>query len=258
MTTDYSRYQRQIVFPGLGAEGQRRLASASVLVVGVGGLGSWSSQLLARAGVGRMRLVDDDKVELMNLHRQTFYTETDAEQGRSKAYAASAAIAKINTQVQAEAVQTRLTAKNIDELARDVDMVLDGTDNFLTRFVINDYCVKEGKPWVFAGVVAAEGQVMTILPGQTRCMRCVHDEPVPPCVDPNCRWAGVVGPAVATVAAIQAAEAMKILAGRTDLASRHMLKINLWDNTVQRLGMQLPDGENDCPCCGLGRYEYLD
>jgi len=246
-----SRYDRQTVFAGLGVDGQRRLAAGAVLVVGVGGLGSWASQLLARAGVGRLRLVDDDRVELVNLHRQAFYTEADAADGVTKVAAAEEAIGRMNSRVTVEPVSARLTAENVAALADGCDVVLDGTDNFATRFVINEHCVRHGRPWIFAGVLAAEGQVMTILPGQSCCLRCLHDDPAPPSpADPTCRDVGVIGPAVATIAAIQAAEALKLLTGQPNLACPHLLKLNLWTNSIQRI--TLPPPLADCPCCGLG------
>ena len=263
-TSDSSRYDRQTVFSGLGVEGQRHLSSSSALIVGVGGLGSWSSQLLARAGVGRLRLVDDDRVELVNLHRQAYYTEADAAAGVAKVRAAAAAIGRINSHVAAEPVTARLTADNIASLAAGCDVILDGTDNFVTRFVINDYCVRHDKPWIFTGVLAAEGQVMTILPGQSCCLRCLHDDPTqantptqpavaaqagtPSPADPTCREVGVIGPAVATLAAIQAGEALKLLTEQPHLASPHLLKINLWTNSIQRI--TLPPPRPDCPACG--------
>ena len=256
-----SRYDRQTVFPGLGVEGQQRLSSSTALVVGVGGLGSWASQLLARAGVGRLRLVDDDRVELVNLHRQAYYTEADAEAGVPKVRAAAEAIGRINSHVRVEALIERLTEDNIAALAAGCDIILDGTDNFATRFVINDYCVRQGVPWIFAGVLEAQGQVMTILPGRSCCLRCLHDDPTQASVtapagtptassaDPTCREVGVIGPAVATLAAIQASEALKLLAGRHDLANPHLLTLNLWTNTLRQLNMRRPT-HNHCPCCG--------
>ncbi|MCL2700825.1 MAG: HesA/MoeB/ThiF family protein [Phycisphaerae bacterium] len=256
-----ARYDRQIAFAGLGEAGQQRLSAGTVLVVGVGGLGSWSSQLLARAGVGRLRLVDDDRVELVNLHRQAYYTEADAAAGVHKARAAAAAIGRINSHVAVEPVIERLTADNIASLAAGCDLILDGTDNFPTRFVINDFCVRQGLPWIFAGVLEAEGHVMTVRPGLSCCLRCLHDEPaalenssasqagMSPPADPTCREVGVIGPAVAAVAAIQAAQALKLLADPNGPVDTHLFKINLWNNAIQQLDMK-PPSPNHCPCCG--------
>lgn len=175
------RYSRQIVFRDLGLEGQRKLMSGRVLVVGAGGLGTWAAELLTRAGVGLLRLADDDKVDLTNIHRQGLYDESDAEASKPKVQAAAERLARINAGAAIETINTRLERTNIDSLAGDVDVILDGTDNFATRFLINDYAVKYGKPWIFAGVVGAEGQMMTIVPGRTPCLRCIMDSPPPPC-----------------------------------------------------------------------------
>ncbi len=205
------RYERQMAFGGLGLEAQRRLMRASVLIVGVGGLGSWLAELLARAGVGRLRLVDDDVVDVTNLHRQAMYDEPAGEAGMAKAAAAVLRLERINSEVAVEPVLTRLDARNVESLVDGMDLILDGTDNFATRFIINDWSTKSNVPWVFAGVVAAEAQTMTILPGRTPCLRCVFDSPPPPCVDPVCRTTGVLGPVVSAIASIQAVEAVKIL-----------------------------------------------
>jgi molybdopterin/thiamine biosynthesis adenylyltransferase len=160
--------------------------------------------------------------------------------------------------VTIEPREERLDKDNIEELAAGADVILDGTDNFASRFVINDYAVKTGRPWVFAGVVGAEAQTMTIIPGRTPCLRCISDTPPPPCVDPSCRVAGVLGPAVAAIAAIQAMEAIKILAGRLDETSPYLTKFNLWTNDFQRIDAARACANVDCPCCKQRHFEYLD
>ena len=157
-----------------------------------------------------------------------------------------------------EAVAQRLDWRNIAALAADVDVILDGTDNFATRFVINDYAVKHARPWVFAGVIGSEAQVMPVLPGRTACLRCLFDLPPPPCSDPSCRQAGVLGPVVAAVAAMQAAEAVKLLAGRDDCASPYLLKLDLWENRLQRIGVMQERARADRLCCGQRVFEFLD
>jgi len=139
-----------------------------------------------------------------------------------------------------------------------VGLILDGTDNFATRYLINDYAVKSGRPWVFAGVVGTEAQTMTIVPGRTPCLRCVLDSPPPACADPSCRSAGVLGPAVAAVAALQAAEAMKILSGRIDEISPYLLKFDIWENRIQRIDVRAACGSVDCPCCKHRDFEFLE
>jgi len=244
-----------MAFGELGLSGQRALQGASVLIVGAGGLGSWAADLLARAGVGRLLLADDDKVDLTNIHRQGLYGQGDAAEGLPKVTAASRRLAEINSTVAVEPHEVRLDASNVAELAGGVDLILDGTDNFHTRFIINDYCVRESVPWIFAGVVGAEGQLMPVVPGRTACLRCVFDAPPPPCADPTCTHAGVLGPAVAAVASIQAVEAIKILSGRLDTICPYLVKIDLWTNEVQRItAAPVPD----CPCCIQRHFDYLE
>ena len=222
------RYHRQTVYANLGLAGQRRLASGAVLIVGVGALGCAAADALARAGVGRIRLVDDDVVTLENLHRQTLFDEADAAARTPKVLAAQRRLARVNGDCRVETAAVRLTAANAAELADGMDLVVDGTDNFATRFVINDLCVRDGRAWVFAGVVGAEAQTMTIVPGRSACLRCVFDAPPPVCQDPTCRSAGVLGPAVMAISGLQSMEALKILAGRTDAISPYLTKFDLW------------------------------
>jgi len=254
----FERYTRQMVFPGIGLAGQRRILGSRGLVVGVGGLGSWTAELLARAGLGTLALVDDDRVDITNLHRQGLYDQHAAQANAPKVQAAAQRLRRINDQVTVEPLEARLDKDNIAQLARDADVILDGTDNFATRFVINDYAVKTGTPWVFAGVVAAEGQVMTVASPHTPCLRCVFDEPPPPCVDPACQVAGVLGPAVAAVAAVQACQAVKLLAGGPREAVVGLIKLDLWHSTVQQIGAPGAARRKQCPCCGLGHYDYLE
>ena len=249
-------YDRQRRFAPLGTDGQRALAAGRALVVGVGGMGSWLTELLARAGVGFVRLVDDDKVDITNLHRQAMYDQADARAARPKAQAAAAHVTAINPAVAVEPHVCRLERSNIAALAGDVDVILDGTDCFDARFLINDFAVKTHRPWVFAGVVGAEAQTMTIVPGRTACLRCVLDAPPPPHLSPTCRDVGVLGPAVAAIASIEAVEAVKILAGRVEAVSPYLTKIDLWANTLRRIDTAA-GRRDDCPCCRRGRLEFL-
>ena len=254
----FDRYTRQMVFSGIALGGQRKLMASRALVVGVGGLGSWTAELLARAGVGSLRLVDDDRVDLTNLHRQALYDQDAAAAAGLKVAAAARRLARINDQVAVEAIDARCDAGTIAELARDVDVIIDGTDNFASRFVINDYAVKTRTPWIFAGVVAAEGQIMTVATPRTPCLRCLFEAPPPPCVDPACRTAGVLGPAVAVMSALQACEAVKLLAGAPEAASPYLTKLDLWANTVQQIHAARACAKTTCPCCNQGHYDYLD
>jgi len=252
-----ARWQRQVAFAPLGLAGQRALSAARALVVGLGGLGSWSAELLARAGVGMLRLADDDKVELTNIHRQGLYDEANAAASLPKVAAAAARLKALNSRLMVEPVAVRVDKDNIEALADGMDLILDGTDNFATRFLINDFAVKTGRPWVFAGVIGAEAQTMTIVPGRTACLRCVLDGPPPPCTEKTCGNFGVLGPAVAAAAAFQACEAVKILSGRGDQISPYLVKFNLWDNTMQRLQTGKAGGQG-CRCCGQREFEYLE
>jgi len=249
------RYDRQMVCAHLGPAGQRRLARGAALVAGVGGLGCASADLLARAGIGRLRLVDDDVVDLANLHRQVLFDEADA--GAAKVEAAARRIGRVNSGVRVEAVARRFAPTNAAALAEGVDVILDGTDNWPARFLINDLAVERGLPWVFAGVVAAEAQIMTVVPGRTPCLRCVFESPPPPCADPDCRSAGVLGPAVAVVAARQAMEALKLLTGADDAVDRHLTKLDLWTGRVQRIDVAAAAADADCPCCRRREFEFL-
>lgn len=253
-----ARYGRQMAFAGLGPSGQRLLMNSRVLLVGVGGMGSWSAELMVRAGVGMLRIVDDDVVDLANLHRQAMYDESDASARTAKAAAAAAYLGRVNSNVAVEAVLARLDRSNVSSLAEGMDLILDGTDNFASRLVINDYAVRSGTPWVFAGVVDAEAQTMTIVPGRTPCLRCVVDSPADADADGPAVVPGVLGPAVATIAAIQASEAIKILAGLADSISPYLLKLNLWSNTVQRIDVARACAGIECPCCALRRFEFLE
>ena len=251
------RYHRQTVFAPLGVQGQRRLTAGRALIVGMGGLGTWLAELLARAGVGFLRVADDDAVDLTNIHRQGLYDESDAASARPKVAAAAERLSAINGEVTVEPVAERVDHLSIARLADDVDVLLDGTDNFATRYLINDYAVKVGRPWVFAGAVGAEAQTMTIIPGRTACLRCVLDAPPPVCADPDCRSAGVLGPAVAAVAAFQAGEAIKILTGQIDAISPYLLKFDMWSNSLQRLDVSA-GRRSDCVCCGHEEFEFLE
>jgi adenylyltransferase/sulfurtransferase len=253
---NFERYARQMVFAPVGAAGQKKLAAGRVLIVGVGGLGSWVAELLARAGVGFLRLTDDDRVDEVNLHRQALYAQADADARRPKVQAAAARLRQLNSQAAVEPIAQRLDHRNIAALADDVQLIIDGTDNFATRFLINDYSVKMARPWIFAGAVGAEAQMAVFVPGQTACLRCVLDELPPVCRDPNCRTAGVLSMPVAAIAAFEAMEAIKILLGRLDAVSPYLLKLDLWSNQVQRLNLARHRNAQ-CECCGQRQFEYL-
>jgi adenylyltransferase/sulfurtransferase len=254
---DSSRYARQISFKPLGAEGQRRLVNSSALIAGVGGLGSWTAELLVRAGVGRIRLVDDDCIDLTNIHRQSLFTEKDAKCRTLKITAAANHLREINSNCTIEPVFARIDRLTAQRLTEDVDIIIDGTDNFPARFILNDCAIKKSKPWVFAGVLGTEAQVMAIIPGRTPCLRCLLGSP-PACNGQTCRQSGVLGPAVAMIAAFEASEALKILSGNTDKAGQSLLKLDLWNNVVKQIDTSKLPKNNECPCCVHRNFEFLE
>ncbi len=250
------RYARQIVLPEIGADGQARLAGAHAVVVGCGALGSLQAELLTRAGVGRVTVVDRDFVERSNLQRQSLFTDEDAAAGRPKATAAQRALEAINPDVRIEAVVDDLRAENADALLSDADVVGDGTDNFETRYLINDWCVREGVPWVYAGVIGTGGLVHPILPGDTPCLLCVFETPPVAGSLPTCETAGVLGPAVAVIAGIQTAETLKLLLGARERVLRGIVRYDAWEASFTTLDAGRP--RPDCPACAEHRYDWLE
>src|SRR6185295_14104369 len=210
------RYSRQILFPGIGERGQERLLGSHAVIAGCGALGSFQAAALARAGVGRITIVDRDYVESSNLHRQWLFEESDAADALPKAAAAARRIARINSSIQARGVVADLTPSNAAELLGGADLILDGTDNFETRYLINDFAVSRGVPWIYGAAVGSYGLTMTVIPGLTACLRCIYPDP-PSGTQPTCETAGVLNAIVSAVASLQVADALKILAGRSDV-----------------------------------------
>ncbi|HET8906556.1 MAG TPA: ThiF family adenylyltransferase [Ktedonobacterales bacterium] len=248
------RYSRQTLFHGIGGAGQDRLAKGRILIAGCGALGSVLANSLARAGVGYLRLVDRDFVEGNNLQRQVLYDEHDALEGMPKAIAAEQALRRINSLITVDAHVADITADTIEPLLDGIDIVLDGTDNFEVRYLLNDACVKTGIPWIYTGVIAAYGVTMTVLPGDTACLRCVFPERPLPGTTPTCDTAGVLNGIVGAMTGMASTEAIKLLVG-SDRLVRGLTWMDLWENTFERVELpRMPD----CPTCGLGQYEYLD
>ena len=254
---EWARYDRQMRFAPLGVEGQRRLAGASVLVCGCGALGSMLASTLVRAGVGRLRIVDRDFLETSNLQRQTLFDQQDVADELPKAVAAAAKLRVINSHVDIEPVVADVDWRNIEQLAAGVDLLLDGTDNFETRFLLNDLSVRQSIPWVMGGVIGAEGQTMTILPGDTACLRCLMSEPPAAGSTPTCDTAGILAPIVGVIASIQALEALKILSGNRQAVSRALTVIDLWENRIRQIDLAKLRGSVDCPACGRGEFPWL-
>jgi len=249
-----SRYSRQELFAGIGPDGQARLRSSRVLLVGCGALGSVLAEMMVRAGVAALTLVDRDFVEESNLQRQSLFDESDAARGLPKAVAAEAKLRRINSEVEVRGVVADLSADNADELVKGADLVLDGTDNFETRFLLNDVCVRDGIPWVYGACVGSYGLALLVRPRLSPCLRCVLEEMPPPGSGPTCDTAGVIAPIVHVIAGIQAAEALKLLAGRTRDLLPGIVTVDLWQGVfeVVDLTRQAPS----CPACTQGRFDY--
>lgn len=273
--TDLDRYHRQILLPAIGEAGQRRMLDSHALVVGCGALGTMIVDALARAGVGTISIVDRDTVELTNLQRQVLFDESDVENRIPKAEAARCKIARINSQVTVRAHVEDFNAGNAERLAEGADILLDGLDNFETRYLLNDLAVKHGLPYLYGGAVATGGMSMAVLPNpqhradsrssvkwneadSTPCLRCIFPEAPPPGVTPTCDTAGVLGPAVSFVAALQTTQAIKLLTGNIKALDRSLRSIDVWDNTTRAFDVSGARSADGCVCCGQGRFEYLD
>ena len=255
----YDRYSRQMRVPGIGKAGQERIMNSRVTLCGVGALGTVIANTLVRAGVGHIRVVDRDFVEPSNLQRQVLFDESDVENNLPKAEAAAIKMRQINSTVTVEPIVADINRSNIEELCKDADMILDGTDNFEVRYTINDVAVKLNKPWVYGGAVGTEGMTFTIIPGETPCLRCVFEASPGPGDVGTCETAGVLGPTVTIIASFQAAEALKILAGKKEAINRELFVMNLWDNTTRRVKIApLAGRKGKCPCCALKKFDWLD
>src|SRR5919204_5265651 len=251
------RYSRQMRFPGLGKAGQEKLLASRVTLCGCGALGTVLANVLVRAGVGFLRVIDRDFVEPSNLQRQVLFDESDVANNLPKSEAAAVKLRQINSSVAVEPVVADIDRTNVEELCRDADLILDGSDNFEVRYLINDVAVKHGKPWVYGGAVGSQGMTMTVIPGETPCLRCVFEAAPAPGEAGTCETAGVLGPVVNIVASFQAAEAFKILTGTRDKVNRDLIYVDVWDNIQRRIKIAPLLGKVDCPCCGRRRFEWL-
>ncbi len=255
MTDKFTRYVRQTIFHGIGREGQAKLLAAKVVVIGCGATGTTIANHLARAGVGDLVIVDRDFVELNNLQRQMLFDENDLHDALPKAVAAERKLHAINSEISVRGIVADVNAENIESLIEGATLVMDGTDNFETRYLLNDACVKHGIPWIYTGAVSGYGMSQTIIPDETACLRCLFPDVPPPGTSPTCDTAGVVGPVVGTVASISAAEAIKFLVGQGEL-NRGIIHVDLWDLSLE----QFPIGgkRTDCETCGKRHFEFLD
>ncbi len=247
------RYSRQTMFPGIGEEGQAKLLSSCVIIIGCGALGSNIATFLVRAGVGTIKIVDRDFIEYHNLQRQVLFDEDDIKACLPKAIAAERRLRKINSTVIIQGIVADINYTNIEEFCRNADVILDGLDNFETRYLINDVALKLKIPWIYGGAIASTGMTMTIVPGETPCFRCISPVLPPPETTATCETFGIVGTAPAIIGSIQATEAMKIIVGNKEI-NRGLILLDVWKGDFDHI--QIKPREN-CPACG-GRYEFLD
>jgi molybdopterin/thiamine biosynthesis adenylyltransferase len=252
------RYSRQTLFGGIGASGQEKIGRGRVLLVGCGALGSVIAEILVRAGVGCITVADRDCIEESNLQRQSLFTEEDCRSGLPKAIAAARHLRAINSVVDVRPEVLDVRSSTIEALVRDQDIILDGTDNFETRYLLNDASLRWDKPWVYGACVGAYGMSVAFVPHVTPCLRCILQFLPPPGSSPTCDTVGVIGPVVHLVAALETTEALKLLTGQRNLLNRKLVTMDLWENrsVTMDLSAQRPDG--DCPACGQGRLEFLD
>ncbi|MBM3187523.1 MAG: thiazole biosynthesis adenylyltransferase ThiF [Chloroflexi bacterium] len=251
-TLQQGRYAKQVLFKPIGPVGQDKISRSAVTVVGLGALGTVIASNLCRAGVGRLRLVDRDLVELSNLQRQILFDEQDALQRLPKVVAAAAKLRAANSEVQIEALILDVSADNVERVIEGSTVVLDGTDNLETRFLLNDACLKTGMPWIYGGALGSTGNTMTIVPGETPCLRCLIGQAPPPGSMPSCDTEGVLAATTGVVASIESAEALRLIVGYPPRSG--VLCIDVWEREFIDVGL---DRRPDCPACGLGEYEYL-
>lgn len=245
----FYRYSRQMMLPPFGIEGQEKLAAARVGLLGCGALGSMIANHLVRAGVGYLRIADSDYPELHNLQRQVLYTEADVARRAPKAEAAAEHLRAINSEVKVEPLVMRVDADSLPMFAQGLDLLVDGTDNFPTRFLLNDHCLKTGTPWVYGGVVATSGMSLTIVPGEGPCLRCLVPELPSPEMAPTAEVAGVLNTVVAVIASVEATEALKLIVAPS-ARNRGLLVVDVWDLLFQVLEV---DSDPSCPCCASPR-----
>jgi adenylyltransferase/sulfurtransferase len=249
------RYSRQVLFDGIGEAGQQRLLDSRAVIIGCGALGTAQAESLARAGVGRLRIIDRDFVEASNLQRQTMFTERDARERLPKAVACINHLAEINSEIKTEAEIADVNHSNVERLIEDCDVVIDGTDNFATRYLINDACVKHEINWVYGAAVGSYGVTMTVRPHVSPCLRCIFEEAPPAASAPTCDTAGIIMPIISVVAAVQVSETLKLLTGQTESLHRSLMQFDVWRNEWRQIRLNEP--ATDCRTCGLGLYEML-
>lgn len=257
MNPSFERYSKQILFADLDEQRQQTLLDSRVLLCGCGALGTVLAETLVRAGVGFIRLVDRDFVETSNLQRQVLFDEADVAGNLPKAITAAEKLKRINSDVTIEPHVADIDYTNISQFADGMDLILDGTDNFEIRFLINDVSLETGIPWIYAGVIGSHGQTMTIFPNQTACLRCLIDRVPEPGTTETCDTAGVLGPAVNVVASLEAIDAIKILSGQADKVASTLTILDVWDGTFRNMSVKDLRERSDCPACKQGERIWL-
>jgi adenylyltransferase/sulfurtransferase len=252
----HPRYSRQVLFDGIKSDGQVRISRSRAVMVGCGALGAAQASLLVRAGVGTLRIIDRDFVDESNLQRQILFDEEDVCSVLPKAAAAEKKLRLANSLVNVEGLVEDVNASSIDRLLGGFDLIIDATDNFEVRYLINDFSVKNRIPWIYGACVGSHGLMFPILPGEGPCLRCVFENKPPAGAALSCDTAGVIGPIVVIIAGMQVAEALKLLSGAKDRVSRKITSIDIWDNQLQAIN--LPPMNPDCPCCGRQEFPFLE
>jgi len=247
------RYSRQILFPGIGEEGQKKLGNSSVVIIGCGALGTIIATSLVRAGVGKVKIIDRDFIEYHNLQRQVLFDEDDIKNQLPKAIAVERHLKKVNSSIEIEGVVADVNYTNIERLVAGADLILDGLDNLETRFLINDVALKHSIPWIYGGAISSQGMTMTVIPHETACLRCFSPSPIGRGLALTCDTAGVINPAPFIIGSLQTAEAMKILVGAEEI-NRDLIIIDVWKGEFRRFKI---GSRADCPAC-RGEYEFLE
>ena len=248
-----NRYSRQIIFPEIGRDGQKKLGNSLAVIIGCGALGTIIASALARAGIGKIRIIDRDFIEYHNLHRQVLFNEDDIQQNLPKAIAAEKHLRKINSEIEIEGIVADVNYSNIERLVQGANVILDGLDNFETRLLINDASLKLNIPWVYGGAIASSGMTLSIVPHNTACYRCLVPDPSQNGNTLTCDTAGVIAPAAWVIASLQSTEALKILLG-SEKVNRDLIIVDVWEDRFQRLRV---DKWNECPAC-QGQYDFLE
>ncbi len=250
----WDRYSRQMITSVIGEEGQSKLLKSSILLIGCGGLGSAIATILVRAGVGKLRIVDRDFVEITNLQRQILFDEDDISSNIPKAVLAEKKLVRMNRDVRIEGIVADFNPANAESLAEGVDLIIDGLDNMEGRFLINDLSVKRGIPWIYGTCLSTYGMTFNIIPGKTPCLRCIYDKFENRSL--TCETVGIIGPIAVLIASIQSTEAMKILTGNENDLRNDLLFVDLWKNEFEKIPISHLKKE-DCPACGRGKFEFL-